>query len=91
MRQLAKTVDPVGSARARMLPARFAWTDHRLRDRLRGRFQGLSLEEIALLFFLPLAADKTGCSFWAGSTIAKKLGLREGEVIEARYRLVARA
>jgi hypothetical protein len=75
-------VDPT---RLRTLPAHFARVDHRLRDRLRD----LSLEAIALLFFLHLAADRTGCSFWADSTIAKKLGLREGEVVEARRRLVA--
>lgn len=76
-------VDP---ARVRSLPAHFAWVDHRLRDRL----SDLSLEEIALLFFLHLAANKQGCSFWADSTIAKKLGLKEGQVIEARYHLLHR-
>ena len=80
---LAEPVDPT---RVRTLPAHFAWIDHRLRDRLRD----LSLEEIALLVFLHLAADRTGCSFWADATIAKKLGLREGDVIQARSRLVAK-
>ena len=79
---LAEPVDPT---RVRTLPRHFAWLDHRLRDRLRD----LSLEEIALLLFLHLAADRTGCSFWADGTIAKKLGLREGDVSHARYRLVA--
>jgi hypothetical protein len=74
-------VDP---ARVRTLPRHFAWVDHRLRDRL----QGLSLEEIALVFFLHLAADRHGLSFWSDATIAKKLGLRDGEVNHARYRLV---
>ena len=72
--------------RVRTLPAHFAWVDHRLRERLRE----LSLEEIALLFFLHLAADKRGCSFWADATIAKKLGLREGDVVYARVGLVAK-
>jgi len=80
---LAEPVDPT---RVRTLPRHFAWIDHRLRERLRD----LSLEEIALLFFLHLAADRTGCSFWADATIAKKLGLREGDVSQARYRLVAK-
>ena len=79
---LAEPVDPT---RVRSLPRHFAWLDHRLRDRL----HGLSLEAIALLLFLHLAADRTGCSFWADATIATKLGLREGDVLEARYRLVA--
>lgn len=80
---LAAPVDPT---RVRTLPRHFAWVDHRLRDRLRE----LSLEEIALLFFLHLAADKTGCSFWADSTIAKRLRLREGAVAHARVGLVSK-
>ena len=79
---LAAPVDPT---RVRTLPRHFAWIDHRLRERLRN----LSLEEIARLLFLHLAADRTGCSFWADATIAKKLGLREDDVSQARDRLVA--
>ncbi len=78
--------DPIDPDRVRTIPRHFAWIDHRLRERL----SALSLEEIALLFFLHLAADRLGCSFWADSTIAKKLGLREGDVIQARFHLVAR-
>jgi hypothetical protein len=77
--------DPVDPTRVRTLPRHFAWIDHRLRDRLRD----LSLEAIALLFFLHLAADRAGCSFWADATIAKKLGLREGDILRARAQLVA--
>ncbi len=76
---------PVDPTRVRTLPRHFAWIDHRLRERLRD----LSLEEIALLLFLHLAADRTGCSFWADATIAKKLALREGDINQARFRLVA--
>jgi hypothetical protein len=77
---------PVDPARVRTLPAHFAWADHRLRDRL----GVLRPVEIALLFFLHLVADRNGCSFWADSTIAKKLGLKEGDAIEARYGLLAK-
>lgn len=77
---------PVDPARVRTLPRHFAWVDHRLRDRL----AALTLAEIALLFFLHLVADRTGCSFWAESTIAKKLGIKEGDVIEARYGLLSK-
>ena len=76
--------EPVDAARVRTLPRHFAWVDHRLRDRL----QALSLEEIALVFFLHLAADKHGLSYWSDSTMARKLGLREGDVNQARYRLI---
>jgi hypothetical protein len=86
MRHPLRAVDPVDPTRVRTLPAHFAWIDHRLRERLRE----LSLEEIALLLFLHLAADRAGCSFWADTTIAKKLGLREGDVIQARFRLVTK-
>ena len=85
MRHPPQAVEPVDPTRVRTLPAHFAWLDHRLRDRLRA----LGLEAIALLCFLHLAADKTGCSFWADATLARKLGLREGDVVEARDQLVA--
>ena len=78
--------EPVLPDRVRVLPRHFAWVDHRLRDRL----WTLTPVEMALLFFLHLVADRSGLSFWADSTIAKKLGLKEGDVIEARYGLVAK-
>jgi len=86
MSQKAPDREPILPERVRALPRHFAWADHRLRDRL-DRF---SLEEIALLFFLHLAADKTGCSFWSDSTIAGRLGLKEGDVTQARYGLLAK-
>ena len=84
MRPPLPFADPVDPTRVRTLPRHFAWIDHRLRDRLRA----LSLEEIALLVFLHLAADKHGLSFWSDATIARKLGLPEGDVIQARSRLI---
>jgi hypothetical protein len=76
--------EPVDPDRVRSLPRHFAWADHRLRDRLRG----LCLEEIALLFFLHLAADKSGCSYWSDSAIAGRLGLEIYQVTDARFGLV---
>jgi len=78
--------EPVLPDRVRTLPRHFAWVDHRLRDRL----ATMTPVEISLLFFLHLVADRTGCSFWAESTIAKKLGLKEGDVNEARYGLLSK-
>ena len=75
---------PVDPSRIRALPPHFAWADHRLRDRL----GALTLEEIAVLFFLHLSADRNGCCFWADATLAKKLSLREGDVIQARNGLI---
>lgn len=86
MRPPPPRAEPVDPTRVRTLPAHFAWIDHRLRERLRD----LSLAEMALLFFLHLAADRTGCSFWADATIARKLGVCEGDILQARGRLVAR-
>lgn len=86
MRPPPLLAEPVEATRVRTLPHHFAWVDHRLRDRLRA----LSLEEIALLLVLHLAADKRGLSFWADATVARKLPLSEGDVIAARFRRVAR-
>ncbi len=86
MRHPPQAFDLVDPTRVRTPRAHFAWIDHRLRERL----HELSLEEIAVLLFLHLAADRTGCSFWADVTMAKKLGLRQGDVIQARYGLVAK-
>lgn len=76
--------EPIDPARVRVPPPHFAWADHRVRERV----HTLTLEEIALLFFLHLAADRNGCCFWADATLARKLNLKEGEVIQARYGLV---
>jgi hypothetical protein len=70
----------------RTVPAHFAWVGHRLRDHL----EELTLEEMALLLFLHLAADATGCSFWADASIARKLGLPEAAISDARRGLVAK-
>lgn len=86
MTSLPSQREPIDPARVRVLPPHFAWVDHRLRDRL----HELTLEEIALLLFLHVAADKHGLSFWADSTVAKKLGLREGLVVAARSGLLAK-
>lgn len=77
----SEVVDP---ARVRTFPRQFAWADSRLRDLL----SVLTKEEVALLFFLHLAADRRGCSFWADGTLAKRLPLREEEVVRARRGLV---
>lgn len=86
MSQAPPEREPVLPDRVRTLPRHFAWVDHRLREQL----HALSLEEVALLFFLHLAADRNGCSFWADSTIGKKLGMKEGDVTQARYALLSK-
>jgi hypothetical protein len=76
--------EPIDSTRLRVPPPHFAWVDHRLRDRI----STLTLEEMALLFFLHLAADRNGCCFWADATLARRLNLKEGDLIQARYGLI---
>lgn len=78
--------EPLDPKRVRRIPRHFAWADHHLRDLL----VRLTPEEIALLFFLHLAADRDGCSFWADATLARKLNLPEGVVVEARHGLLAK-
>jgi hypothetical protein len=51
---------------------------------------GLSLEEIAGLLFLHLAADRPAARSGPMITIARKLSLREGNVIRARAGLAAK-
>ena len=83
MTQKIPLYEPVLPERVRTLPEHFAWVDHRIR----GHLATLSLEEIALLFFLHLGADKLGCSYWSDASIAKRLGLQAGAVTEARLGL----
>ena len=80
------TREPIDPARVRKIPPHFAWADHRLRDVI----GTLTLEETALFFFLHLAADRNGCSFWSDAALARKLRLREGLVVSARAGLIAR-
>lgn len=78
------TCEPIDPARLRKLPPHFAWVDHRLRDLM----SQLTLSEIALLLFLHLAADRNGCCFWADRTLARKLGLSESLLVDARRGLL---
>jgi hypothetical protein len=84
MAHAAPAPDPLLPDRVRRIRTPFAWLDPRLRDRL----VDLTPEEICLLFFLHLVADRQGLSFWADTTIGRKLGLEVGEVVEARLGLV---
>lgn len=78
--------EPIDPSRLRRLPGHFAWVDHRVRELL----PTLSLEETALYFFLHVAADRFGLSFYADATIAKRLGLSESQVARAREGLGAK-
>ena len=72
--------------RVRTFRIPFAWADPRLRDRM----QELTVEEGHLFFFLHLAADRFGCSYWSDGALGRKLNLSEGSLIEAREGLIAK-
>lgn len=59
------------SDRLRRPPRSFAWLDHRLRSG--GFLSRLDPEEIALYFFLALAADRQGLSCWRLDRIEREM------------------
>lgn len=71
----------------RTIPANFAWIDRRFRDK---QYIGaLTLQELALYFFLILAADKQGVSFYTSEKIAALFDyhIQPFEVIHSRNSL----
>ncbi len=77
------TREPLDPIRLRKVPSHFAWVDHRVREHL----PTLTLEEMGLYFFLHVAADRYGLSFYADSTLARLLGMTESQVAHARVGL----
>lgn len=75
-------------SRVRRITTSFAWLDHRLLGE--GHLERLTPAEIALYVFLALAADRTGVSFYRRDVMARKLGLGELQIEEARRRLLDR-
>ena len=53
------------------MPDSFAWIDHRLRSQ--NFLQAFSPEELALYFFLTLAADDKGLSCWRLDIVEKNM------------------
>lgn len=71
----------------REIPRSFGWIDHAIRDHL----CCLTPVEIALYFFLILAADRQGLSCWRIERVARELGdIDFAELFVARETLVAR-
>jgi hypothetical protein len=72
--------------RVRHPPAEgFSWIDRRF---LRDFAARLSGDAVFLYFFLAAASDKEGLSFYADSTIAGRLRMREPVVVAAREELI---
>jgi hypothetical protein len=72
--------------RLRRSPRSFAWLDHRLRSG--GFLSRLEADEIALYFFLALAADAQGLSCWRLDRIERELPLNISALQMARKELV---
>ncbi len=75
--------------RIRTIPQSFAWLDHRLR--LEGHLSELTPFDITVYFFLVLAADAQGISYYRLETISRYLGhLPWAKIHSARERLIER-
>ena len=59
---LKKPLSLINHNAVRLIPPSFAWLDHRLRSQ--GFLETFTPNEIALYFFLALAADEQGLSCW---------------------------
>jgi hypothetical protein len=66
-------------------PGGFSWIDRRF---LREYAERLSADAIALYFFLAAVSDKHGLSFYADSSTAARLRMREQAVVAAREELL---
>jgi hypothetical protein len=66
-------------------PDGFSWIDRRF---VRDYTDRLSGDAIALYFFLAAVSDKHGLSFYADSSIAARLRMREQAVVDAREELL---
>jgi hypothetical protein len=63
----------------------FSWVDRRFLSDFAAR---LSADGIMLYFFLAAVSDKHGLSFYADSTIANRLRMKEERLIAAREELI---
>lgn len=63
----------------------FSWLDRRFLREFASRLSG---EAVCLYFFLAAVSDKQGLSFYADSTIAVRLRMREGILVRAREELI---
>jgi hypothetical protein len=84
VRMLAKTL--ILPERKRVLTPPFAWIDRRLL--LNGFLAELSQHENLLYFFLVLAADRDGLSFYSYDKICQLLKLDVDDYIQARNGLI---
>jgi hypothetical protein len=73
---------PICPDRIRTIPEQFSWVDHRLvRDR---HIELLTHEAATLYLFLVTVADCQGLSYYADSSLCKRLAIDEATLAEAR-------
>jgi hypothetical protein len=77
---------PIVPNRVRRIGGSFAFIEHRFLGQ--GFWTGLSHHALLLYFFLVLAADRRGLSFYGYDRICSLLGLVLDEYIEARDQLI---
>lgn len=81
-----KAPNPLLPGRIRTLPQSFSWIDRRM---ITEPFLiPLTLEEIALYFFLVSAADPQGMSFWSPDKMQHILGLSKSAMMPSVYGLI---
>ena len=72
--------------RARRVPERFSWVDHRLvRD---GHIRRCPATAWGLYLFLVTVGDGDGLSYYSDRSLCRELNLAEGELVASRNRLV---
>jgi hypothetical protein len=77
---------PIIADRVRNIAGSFAFIEHRFLQR--GLWAGLSHHALLLYFFLVLAADRRGLSFYGYDRICSLLGLVLDEYLQARDELI---
>ncbi len=77
---------PIIAERVRKIDGGFSFVPHRFLHG--GFFAGLSREELLLYFFLVLAGDRNGVSFYGHDAICTLLDLRNDEYLAARNGLL---
>jgi len=77
---------PIHPHLIRKIPEQFSWIDHRLvRDR---HLDYIGRDGAALYLFLVTVCDARGLSYYGDRSIAKRLGMSDSELAEARNVLV---
>jgi len=81
--------EPIRADRVRRISGSFSWLDHRLLSD--GFIASMCSDEILVYFFLVLAGDQNGVSFYSEERMCKLLGIEPDKFYYARQRLVEKA